>query len=101
MAPLNKFTCAYYLACWQYCATYFRLSAYGLNAVQADTGMGHGMAAILTTLPFVMMGLLALLGAGLAHRFGERRTLLCALLLLALGCGARLFAVGVGALSST
>jgi CP family cyanate transporter-like MFS transporter len=63
-----------------------------LNAVQADTGMGHGTAAILTTLPFVMMGLLALAGAALAQRFGEQRTLLCALLLLALGCGARLLA---------
>lgn len=63
-----------------------------LNTLQADTGMGHGMAAILTTLPFVMMGLLALAGAALAQRFGEQRTLLCALLLLALGCGARLLA---------
>lgn len=72
-----------------------------LNAVQADTGMGHGMAAIMTTLPFVMMGLLALLGAGLAQRFGERRTLLCALLLLALGCGARLFADGSASLLLT
>ncbi|UTW10440.1 cyanate transporter [Marinobacterium rhizophilum] len=63
-----------------------------LKAVQADTGMGHGLAAILTTLPFIMMGLLALAGAGLARRFGEQRTLLGALLLLALGCGARLLA---------
>jgi MFS transporter, CP family, cyanate transporter len=63
-----------------------------LDAVQTDTGMGHGMAAILTTLPFLMMGWLALAGAAVAHRFGEQRTLLCALLLLALGCGARLLA---------
>nr|WP_245635002.1 cyanate transporter [Marinobacterium profundum] len=63
-----------------------------LNLLQADTGMGHGMAAILTTLPFVMMGLLALAGAALAQCFGEQRTLLCALLLLALGCGARFLA---------
>lgn len=52
-----------------------------LTAVQADTGMGHGMAAVLTTLPFVMMGLLALVGPGLAQRLGEQRTLLGALLL--------------------
>jgi CP family cyanate transporter-like MFS transporter len=58
-----------------------------LTAVQADTGMGQGVAAVLTALPFMLMGLLALAGAGLAQRFGEQRTLLCALLLLALGSG--------------
>lgn len=30
-----------------------------LTAVQADTGMGQGVAAVLTALPFMLMGLLA------------------------------------------
>lgn len=61
-----------------------------LQQVQAETGLGNGTAAFLTTLPFLLMGGLALVGPRLARRFGEQTTLLTALMLLATGAGARL-----------
>lgn len=60
-----------------------------LDLVRTDIGLDFRAAAMLTTLPFVLMGLIAFLGIGLARRFGERRALAGALLLLMLGCGLR------------
>ncbi|GGO78443.1 MFS transporter [Marinobacterium nitratireducens] len=61
-----------------------------LPQVQAETGLENGTAAVLTTLPFLLMGVMALAGPGLARRYGEQRMLLGALVLLALGAGGRL-----------
>ncbi|AXK38979.1 cyanate transporter [Crenobacter cavernae] len=60
-----------------------------LEMVRADTGLGYQTAAVLTTLPFVLMGVLAFAGIGIARRFGETRALMAALALLALGCASR------------
>jgi CP family cyanate transporter-like MFS transporter len=60
-----------------------------LDLVRADIGLDFRAAAMLTTLPFVLMGLIAFIGIGVARRFGERRALAGALLLLMLGCASR------------
>lgn len=60
-----------------------------LDLVRVDIGLDFRAAAMLTTLPFVLMGLIAFMGIGVARRFGERRVLAGALLLLMLGCGYR------------
>jgi CP family cyanate transporter-like MFS transporter len=60
-----------------------------LELVRADTGLGYQTAAVLTTLPFMLMGVLAFVGVGLARRVGEKRVLCGALLLLAAGCASR------------
>ncbi|AFJ88126.1 Cyanate transport protein CynX [Burkholderia sp. KJ006] len=70
------------------------LTAFGpvLDLVRSDTGLGFRAAALLTTLPFVLMGIVAGVGVGLARRVGERRALTVALVLIAAGCTARLWA---------
>ncbi|WP_396331297.1 cyanate transporter [Burkholderia anthina] len=70
------------------------LTAFGpvLDLVRADTGLGFRAAALLTTLPFVLMGVVAGIGVGLACRIGEQRALTGALALIAIGCAARLWA---------
>lgn len=72
------------------------LTAFGpvLDLVRADTGLGFRAAALLTTLPFVLMGVVAGVGVGLARRIGEPRALGAALLLIAAGCAARLWTAG-------
>ncbi|KAB0495975.1 MFS transporter [Pseudomonas vancouverensis] len=60
-----------------------------LDLVRADIGLDFRAAAMLTTLPFVLMGLIAFLGIGVARRFGEKPVLAAALLLLMLGCAVR------------
>ena len=60
-----------------------------LDLVRADIGLDFRAAAMLTTLPFVLMGLMAFIGIGVARRFGERQALTGALLLLMLGCVSR------------
>ncbi|WP_085726520.1 cyanate transporter [Pseudomonas sp. R37(2017)] len=60
-----------------------------LDLVRADIGLDFRSAAMLTTLPFVLMGLIAFIGIGIARRFGEKRALAGALLLLMLGCASR------------
>ncbi|MGS0891965.1 cyanate transporter [Burkholderia stagnalis] len=79
------------------------LTAFGpvLDLVRADTGLGFRAAALLTTLPFVLMGVIAGVGVGLARRFGERRALSAALLLIAAGCTARLWTGGSEGLIAT
>ncbi|KUY93782.1 MULTISPECIES: MFS transporter [unclassified Burkholderia] len=69
------------------------LTAFGpvLDIVRADTGLGFRAAALLTTLPFVLMGVVAGVGVGLARRVGEQRALATALALIAAGCAARLW----------
>ncbi|MBR8142621.1 cyanate transporter [Burkholderia sp. AU19243] len=70
------------------------LTAFGpvLDVVRADTGLGFRAAALLTTLPFVLMGVVAGIGVRLARRVGEPRAMLAALALIAAGCSARLWA---------
>jgi MFS transporter, CP family, cyanate transporter len=63
-----------------------------LDLVRNDTGLGFRAAAMLTTLPFILMGVVAGVGVGLARRFGEKPTLAAALLLLAAGCASRIWA---------
>jgi CP family cyanate transporter-like MFS transporter len=63
-----------------------------LDIVRGDTGLDFRAVSMLTTLPFVLMGVGAGVGAGLARRFGEKRALGAALLLLAAGCVSRLWA---------
>ncbi|MFM0501744.1 cyanate transporter [Paraburkholderia caffeinilytica] len=63
-----------------------------LDIVRNDIGLGFRAAAMLTTLPFVLMGVVAGVGVGLARRFGEKTTLTAALLLLAAGCASRIWA---------
>ncbi|MGU7774364.1 cyanate transporter [Burkholderia sp. MR1-5-21] len=72
------------------------LTAFGpvLDLVRADTGLGFRAAALLTTLPFVLMGVVAGVGVGLARRVGEQRALSAALLLIAAGCTSRLWTAG-------
>ncbi|KAB0648484.1 MFS transporter, partial [Burkholderia diffusa] len=69
------------------------LTAFGpvLDIVRADTGLGFRAAALLTTLPFVLMGVVAGVGVGLARHVGEQRALATALALIAAGCIARLW----------
>ncbi|RKU04152.1 MFS transporter [Burkholderia sp. Nafp2/4-1b] len=79
------------------------LTAFGpvLDLVRADTGLGFRAAALLTTLPFVLMGVVAGIGIGLARRVGEQRALTTALALIAAGCLARLWAGGSTGLAVT
>lgn len=79
------------------------LTAFGpvLDLVRADTGLGFRAAALLTTLPFVLMGVVAGLGVGLARRVGEQRALIAALALIAAGCAARLWSGGSTGLAVT
>ncbi|WP_176040379.1 cyanate transporter [Burkholderia stabilis] len=79
------------------------LTAFGpvLDVVRADTGLGFRAAALLTTLPFVLMGVVAGVGVGLARRFGEQRALSAALTLIAIGCTARLWTHGSTGLIAT
>ncbi|HDR9707931.1 TPA: MFS transporter, partial [Burkholderia aenigmatica] len=79
------------------------LTAFGpvLDVVRADTGLGFRAAALLTTLPFVLMGVVAGIGVGLARRVGEQRALTVALALIAAGCTARLWTGGSAGLIAT
>lgn len=62
-----------------------------LPEVMQATGLSATGASLLTTLPVLCLGLFAPFAPGLAQRFGAERTLLGALLLLALGTGLRWF----------
>jgi MFS transporter, CP family, cyanate transporter len=53
-----------------------------ITAVQAAFGLSHTEAALLITIPNVMMGLLAVPAPGLARRYGRDRVILAALALL-------------------
>lgn len=62
-----------------------------LPEVMQETGLSTTGASLLTTLPVLCLGLFAPFAPKLAQRFGAERTLLGALLLLALGTGLRGF----------
>ena len=62
-----------------------------LPEVMQATGLSAMGASLLTTLPVLCLGLFAPFAPGLAQRYGAERTLLGALLLLALGTGLRWF----------
>jgi len=63
-----------------------------LAEVMHETGLSTAGASLLTTLPVVCLGVFAPFAPRLAQRFGAERTLLGALVLLAVGTGLR----GVG-----
>lgn len=62
-----------------------------LGAIRASTGLGFQAAALLTTLPVVCMGLVALCGALIQARLGEGRGIALGLLCIVLACAARGF----------
>ncbi len=55
-----------------------------MDAIRSAFGLNHAEAALLTTIPDVMMGLLAVPAPGLARRYGRDRVILAALALLLL-----------------
>lgn len=73
-----------------------------LPLVQRDLGMASSLAGLATSLPVILMGLMALPGGLLVDRLGPGRALTVALLGVGLGGGARAFAGGVpGFLAAT
>jgi CP family cyanate transporter-like MFS transporter len=60
-----------------------------LDIVRRDIALPFRAAAMLTTLPFVLMGVVAFASFGLARRIGETRAIAIALALLAAGCALR------------
>lgn len=60
-----------------------------LNDIRAGVGLGFQMAGLLTTLPVVCMGLVALLSAQIEARLGEGRGIACGLLCILLAGAAR------------
>lgn len=53
--------------------------------IRADTGMSSGVAGILTTIPFICMGLFAFFGPPLVRRIGEGRVVMISLALIIAG----------------
>jgi CP family cyanate transporter-like MFS transporter len=60
-----------------------------LNEIRSSVGLGFQMAGLLTTLPVVCMGLVALLSAQVEARLGEGRGIALGLLCILLACAAR------------
>lgn len=58
-------------------------------------GLTHAAASLLTSIPDLLMGLLALPAPWLAHRFGRDRTIVVALAILCVSTFARAFSPGV------
>lgn len=56
------------------------------NQIQASTGMGSGPVGLLTTIPFLLMGVSALFGGRLIHRRGPHGVIVIGLVLLTAGC---------------
>jgi CP family cyanate transporter-like MFS transporter len=54
-----------------------------LSAIRDEFGLSHTMAALLTSIPDVLLGLLALPAPWVARRFGRDRAIIAALVLLA------------------
>lgn len=65
------------------------------GAIGAETGLGLTGISLLTLIPILLMGAMAFAAPPLRARFGERRLMLAALAVLALGSGLR-FWVGQG-----
>lgn len=64
-----------------------------LPDIRAATGMGFRTASLLTVLPVVMMGAVALLGARIHGAIGDRYGIAAGLATIALACGYRYVAV--------
>jgi CP family cyanate transporter-like MFS transporter len=69
-----------------------------LPSIREAFGLSHGAAALLTSIPDVLMGLLALPTPWLARRYGRDRVMLLALALLLVAIGLRAFAQNVPSL---
>lgn len=69
--------------------------------IQAATGWSDTSIGLLTTAPVLVMGLMALSVPRLAHRFGRRRVVSAALLILAAALALRWFALVPGVLLFT
>lgn len=63
-----------------------------LPAIQAEFGLSHTIASLLTSIPDLLLGLLALPTPWLARRFGRDRTIIAALILLGVAMGVRAMA---------
>nr|WP_299240540.1 CynX/NimT family MFS transporter [uncultured Halomonas sp.] len=71
------------------------------GAIRADTGMSFQAIGLLTTLPFMCMGLVALMSARLAARLGEGRGVSLGLMLILFGCLLRIIDPGATTLLAT
>ncbi|MBZ7321494.1 CynX/NimT family MFS transporter [Klebsiella oxytoca] len=60
-----------------------------LDAIRSEYGLTTAQTGLLTTLPLLAFGLVSLLAAGVARRFGIERSLLLAMILICLGIGLR------------
>jgi MFS transporter, CP family, cyanate transporter len=66
-----------------------------LPLISQEFSLSHAMASLLTTIPILLMGLLALPSPWLARRFGRNSVLLASLVLLFVSMAARTFASNV------
>lgn len=64
-----------------------------LPLIRDEFALSNAQASLLTTIPAVLMGLLAFPSPWLAHRFGRDRVILAALSILMVATGLRAFAV--------
>nr|WP_298410388.1 CynX/NimT family MFS transporter [uncultured Halomonas sp.] len=71
------------------------------EAIRADAGMSFQAIGLLTTLPFLCMGLVALMSARLAARLGEGRGVSLGLMLILFGCLIRIINPGAATLLAT
>lgn len=62
-----------------------------LSAIRNDIALSFSLAALLTMLPVMVMGLAMFVGLGISQRLGEQRTVLLSLLIIALATLSRLF----------
>ncbi|MFW9082911.1 cyanate transporter [Pseudomonas sp. P2757] len=62
-----------------------------LSAVRGDIPLSFSVAALLTMLPVMAMGLAMFFGIGISQRLGERRAVLLSLLIIGLASVSRLF----------
>ncbi|MGE7990022.1 CynX/NimT family MFS transporter [Pseudomonas sp. NPDC089554] len=69
-----------------------------LPAIILELGLSHTEAALLTVIPTLLMGVLALPAPWLAHRYGRDRVILAALLVMGLAITLRTFAGSAGQL---
>lgn len=72
-----------------------------LPAIRHEFGLSHSAAALLTSIPDVLLGLLALPAPGLARRFGRDRVIIAALALLGISIAARAYSPDTPALFLT
>lgn len=69
-----------------------------LPSIIGDFALSYTQASLLTAIPTLLMGLLALVTPWLATRFGRDRVIIAALLVLALSTAGRAFSVSTAAL---